>query len=127
MKTTTHAADNPHDPLDDRLANHPMFSPTDLAYFRRKGYSDAEILAFWDRDHAAGREPCRHATAENDLTETLREYLSPQAVAMVAAYLRPVDSLDTRAVREVRWFRELLIETVGGEDAFNRLAEEAGL
>lgn len=48
-----------HD-LAKRIAKHPMYSPCDLAYFRRKGYSDAEILAFWDRDHALGHKPCHH-------------------------------------------------------------------
>ena len=46
--------------LAKRIAKHPMYSPSDLAYFRRKGYSDTEILAFWDRDHASGHKPCHH-------------------------------------------------------------------
>ncbi|OQB80306.1 MAG: hypothetical protein BWX88_04592 [Planctomycetes bacterium ADurb.Bin126] len=48
--------------LSDRIAKHAMYSPSDLAYFRRKGYSDEEILAFWDRDNAMGCKPCHHAT-----------------------------------------------------------------
>ena len=42
------------------LKNHPMYTPSDLAYFHRKGYTDQEILAFWDRDMAMGLEPCHH-------------------------------------------------------------------
>jgi hypothetical protein len=45
---------------DARLAEHPMFSASDLRYLRRKGYSDEQILAFWDRDHAAGKGPVHH-------------------------------------------------------------------
>lgn len=49
--------------IADRIAKHPMNTPSDLAYFRCKGYSDAEILAFWDRDHAIGCKPCHHDLA----------------------------------------------------------------
>jgi len=55
-------AAQPDASLADRIARHPMYSPSDLAYFRRKGYSDEEILAFWDRDHAMGCKPCHHTT-----------------------------------------------------------------
>jgi len=53
--------------LAQRIATHPMNTPSDLAYFRRKGYSDAEILAFWDRDHAMGCKPCHHDPAPDVL------------------------------------------------------------
>lgn len=49
--------------IAERIAKHPMNTPSDLTYFRRKGYSDAEILAFWDRDHAMGCKPCHHDPA----------------------------------------------------------------
>ena len=49
----------------ERIANHPMYTPSDLAYFRTKGYSDVEILAFWDRDQARGCEPVHHRPAPN--------------------------------------------------------------
>jgi len=55
-------AAQPDASLADRIARHPMYSPSDLAYFRRKGYGDEEILAFWDRDHAMGCKPCHHTT-----------------------------------------------------------------
>ena len=61
------------------------------------------------------------------LAAGLREDLSPQAVAAVAAYLQPVRTMDPDIVRQVRWFRELLTDLVGGEDAMNRLCEEVGL
>ena len=47
-------------PRCTRLAGHPMYTPSDLAYLRGKGYGNGEILAFWNRDHANGCEPVRH-------------------------------------------------------------------
>lgn len=44
------------------LHRHPMYSNSDLRYLRKKGYSDEEILAFWDRDHADGKTPVHHRT-----------------------------------------------------------------
>ncbi|MBL8809492.1 MAG: hypothetical protein JNM43_04880 [Planctomycetaceae bacterium] len=45
------------------LLSHPMYTPSDLAYFESKGYTPTEILAFWDRDLAAGKEPLHHRPA----------------------------------------------------------------
>ncbi|MCL4196217.1 MAG: hypothetical protein KJZ69_01880 [Phycisphaerales bacterium] len=47
--------------LNKRLREHPMHSVSDLDHLRRKGYTDEQILAFWDRDHAAGKTPVIHA------------------------------------------------------------------
>lgn len=55
---TTRTSENNH---AKRIRQHAMFSETDLRYLRAKGYTDAEILAFWDRDHAMGKEPVIHA------------------------------------------------------------------
>ena len=50
-----------------RLTEHPMYTASDLAYFRRKGYGDDEILAFWDRDRGMGCKPTHHERVpEND-------------------------------------------------------------
>lgn len=49
----------------DQLASHPMHSESDLAHLRGKGYSDAEIKAIWDRDHAYGKEPVEHKKPPN--------------------------------------------------------------
>jgi hypothetical protein len=60
---TTAKNDNTNQPASDieaRIRCHPMYSTSDLRYLRRKGYSDEEILAFWDRDHAQGKSPCHH-------------------------------------------------------------------
>lgn len=45
------------------LKNHPMWSESDHAYFKGKGYTDNEIKAIWDRDHAAGHDPVVHKKA----------------------------------------------------------------
>ena len=68
-----------------------------------------------------------HNAMNTMLAIGLRENLSPHAVAAIAAYLQPVRTMDPDVVRQVRWFRELLTELVGGEDAMNRLCEEVGL
>lgn len=53
---------NPTMNIDEQLAQHPMYSASDLRYFRRKSYSDEEILAFWNRDAAEGKQPVHHRT-----------------------------------------------------------------
>ena len=57
-------------PTHTDLLNHPMYTPSDLAYFEGKGYTPTEILAFWDRDLAIGKEPLHHRPAP-----TILEYL----------------------------------------------------
>ena len=53
-----------HDADDDdrrrRPADHPMYTPSDLAYLRGRGYDDAEVLAFWDRDARQRKGPLTH-------------------------------------------------------------------
>jgi len=39
------------------LKAHPMWSQSDFEYLRGKGYSNREVLAFWDRDQAHGAGP----------------------------------------------------------------------
>ena len=61
-----------------------------------------------------------------DLAEAIGEHLTPQAVAAIASYLSMVD-LDAPSVQiEVEWLRDLLITTIGGDEAFDRLAREIG-
>lgn len=45
---------------NEMIRRHPLYSSSDLKYLRDKGYSDDEILAFWDRDHARGCKPVEH-------------------------------------------------------------------
>ncbi|MBS3735484.1 MAG: hypothetical protein KGY99_11300 [Phycisphaerae bacterium] len=66
-------------------------------------------------------------TSEDVLYDALRENLSPQAVAAIAAYLQPIATMDPDVVRQVMWLRRLLTATVGGNDSMDRLCDEAGL
>ena len=40
-----------------KIKAHPMFTQADYMYFRNKGYTTNEILAFWDRDLSVGMKP----------------------------------------------------------------------
>ena len=62
----------------DRLESHPMYTPSDLAYFRSKGYTDDEIVAFWDRDLALGCEPVHHKPIP-DIVAYLRPQTNPRS------------------------------------------------
>jgi len=39
------------------LKAHPLWSQTDFEYFRGKGYSNQQILEFWERDLRLGCKP----------------------------------------------------------------------
>lgn len=39
------------------LKSHPMWSPTDYAYMRKKGYSNEDIKKLWERDRRQGNTP----------------------------------------------------------------------
>ncbi len=49
-----------------------MYSTSDLSYLRAKGYGNDEILAFWDRDHAAGHGPVEHRPIPDVVGELAR-------------------------------------------------------
>lgn len=40
------------------ILNHPQYHINDYNYFKQKGYTNKEILAFWDRDLKEGNAPC---------------------------------------------------------------------
>jgi len=61
------------------------------------------------------------------LADALKECLSPEAVAVIASYLQPARSDDDEIDRQIRWFADVLVETVGGDDAMNRLVDQLGL
>ena len=65
--------------------------------------------------------------AKDVLHDVLKDNLSPEAVAVIAAYLQPARCGDEQVDRQVRWFAEQLVEALGGDDAFNRVCEELGL
>ena len=121
----TRRTQRPDDPTDaQRLAAHPMHSPSDLAYFRGKGYSDAEILAFWDRDHAAGGKPLRHETTEQRLAAVLAEAVGPHAVAAMSRAVQGTRTGDISVDGEVQWLADQMIEAVGGLEARDGLLAE---
>ena len=116
----------------DRIANHPMYSPSDLKYLRNKGYTDDEILAFWDRDHGMGHEPVQHrltytGAAGEVMRDVLKDNLSPEAVAAIVSYLQPVSTKSGTVNKEIEWLSGQLVELLGGYDQQARLAEELGL
>ena len=57
------------------------------------------------------------------LRDVLRDHLSPEAVAAVAGLIGNA-SVAGAPGKEVKWFRRLLIETLGGQDAYWRLWSE---
>ena len=118
--------------IAERIANHPMYSASDLKYLRNKGYTDAEILAFWDRDHGMGHEPVEHrltytGTAAEVVQNVLKDNLSPEAVAAMVSYLQPVSTRSSAVNKEIEWFSGQLLELLGGHEQQTRLAEELGL
>ena len=68
-----------------------------------------------------------------ELSDAIQKSLSPEAVAMIAGLLQTADHAgndapETGVARdEVAWFRDFLIDNLGGADAFNRLQDEIGL
>ena len=75
-----------------------------------------------------------------ELSDAIQKTLSPEAVAMIAGLLQTADHAgdepcpawndapETGVARdEVAWFRDFLIDNLGGADAFNRLQDEIGL
>ena len=64
---------------------------------------------------------------EDILRDTLRDTMSPAAMATIIAELQCCHP-DASVAQEVRWFVDnVLMELVGGPDGFNRLADEIGL
>ncbi|MDT9499139.1 hypothetical protein [Capnocytophaga canimorsus] len=41
--------------MNAKIKKHPQFHINDYEYLSEKGYTDAEILAIWDRDHREGK------------------------------------------------------------------------
>ena len=54
------------------LKQHAMYTPSDLAYFLKKGYTNEAILEFWDRDLALCKKPLDHKPAPR-IVEYLNE------------------------------------------------------
>jgi hypothetical protein len=63
---------------------------------------------------------------EELLDDALRDNLSPEAIAVIVAYLQPARSKDAAADRQVRWFSDRLVALLGA-DQFRRMQDELGL
>jgi hypothetical protein len=61
------------------------------------------------------------------LQKEIRDALSPEAVALIVAYLQPVSSTNRKAVREVEWFSGELVKMLGGSKALKGLFDEVGV
>jgi uncharacterized protein with von Willebrand factor type A (vWA) domain len=62
----------------------------------------------------------------HDLGEALRDSLSPEGVAAIAAHLQALHpSKNKSADRQVVWFHDLLVGLLG-DDEYNRLCDELG-
>jgi len=66
------------------------------------------------------------AIDEGDLLTALKDNLSPQAITAIAAYLGSAVTKNEEVNRQVCWFRDQLIELVGGLDRYNQLSDELG-
>lgn len=67
------------------------------------------------------------ASAGAGLTESLRDNLSPEAVAAMVSWLQPATTNDKKVTREIAWFRDQLVDMLGGGEQQSSLAEELGL
>ena len=62
----------------------------------------------------------------NALADAIRDYLSPEGVAAIAAHLQALHpSRSEIADREVVWFHDFLVRLLG-DDEYNRLIDELG-
>jgi len=57
--------------MTNAIKSHAMYSESDYAYLSGKGYSDDEIIAFWDRDAAMGKGPQLHLPKKGDKVRTV--------------------------------------------------------
>ena len=55
-----------------KLQRHENWDATDHEYLRSKGYTDADILAIWDRDAASGKPAQKHLVKAPDLLRYAR-------------------------------------------------------
>lgn len=79
-------------------------------------------------DHSAAYAAQHEAWEDsNVMWEALRRCLSPEAVATIAFHLRGATGPLEQANHEVTWFTEQLVEMLGGNEQYSRLAEELGL
>ena len=66
------------------------------------------------------------AIDEGDLAAALKDNLSPEAVAAIAAFLTAARVKNRQVQRQIEWFAGMLVDMLG-VDEFNRLIDEVGL
>ncbi len=87
------------------------------------------IASALDAAYEAGRQSasCPYRD-ESELSENLREQLSPHAVAAIVAYLQPaMSSRNAEVNRELDWFSDVLVQLLGGPESYQRITDELGL
>lgn len=64
----------------EQIKTHSQFDAEDHAYLAAKGWTDAQILARWDQEAAAGSGPCRWVgqTAQAKLHAVLGRAAAPR-------------------------------------------------
>ena len=71
------------------------------------------------------------AIDEGVLFEAIKDNMSPHAVAAIAAYFDTATSTvgcnNPTVSSQVAWFAQRLRESVGGDEAFDRLCDQIGL
>lgn len=101
---------------------------------RRSDRLDFHEVAVWgvqaalDAAYEAGRHDRADRTAGDavGMTAAIADAISPEAFVVIAAYLQNAQANDPEIACQVRWFADLLIETVG-TDTYNRTLDELGL
>jgi hypothetical protein len=58
------------------------------------------------------------------LADAVRDAMTPEAVACIAAALQMHRSKDEIVDHEVAWFRDMLIDVLGGHEALTRIRNE---
>lgn len=79
------------------------------------------------RGRETGATIPENSKPEDLLADAIRENLTPDAVAAIAAWLQSATTRDASVNRQIAWFREQLVVTIGGYDALNQAMEDLGL
>lgn len=77
-------------------------------------------------DAGQGRRVTVPENDEDDLFDAIREQLSPQAVAAIAAHLQAAKTNNGQVNKQVAWFTDRLVAMLGAAE-FRGLMDELGL
>ena len=73
-------------------------------------------------------DPTGDLAGDNDtLIVAIRDNLPPEAVVAIAAYIHDPRTNDEQTNTAIRWFHDILIDTVGGHEIANGIVDEIGL